>query len=258
MPTVQPTTVSTASQTSANFVVELGGISSDSFDSDAQASFRAVVSNNAGAVCGTSGARACTSTDVTINSYARRSISIDYSLQVSSSAAANSASTTLQAYMSSDAFGADLEAQGGGLLNVSSVTIISSTITSNGSSDDGLSDTTIIIIAVIVFQGVLVIVLLVVLVVRLRRKQQHEDLGKQVGSSRSCDTRVFAPLTLGSTMPGDTLGDKSDDHADSDQVDIDMGRDIRTSYDAPLDAAPLGYINNTDGCPDMKWDDKQT
>ena len=184
-------------------------------------------------------------------------------MQVSSSAAANSASTTLQAYMSSDAFGADLEAQGGGnslnactlfehplcglcfigLLNVSSVTIISSTITSNGSSDDGLSDTTIIIIAVIVFQGVLVIVLLVVLVVRLRRKQQHEDLGKQVGSSRSCDTRVFAPLTLGSTMPGDTLGDKSDDHANSDQVDIDMGRDIRTSYDAPLDAAPLGALD---------------
>ena len=187
-------------------------------------------------------------------------------MQVYSSAAADSASTTLQAYMSSDAFGADLEAQGGGnslnasilfehplcglccigLMNVSSVTIISSSIISNESSDGGLSNSTIIIIAVIVFQGVLVIALLVVLIVRWRRKQQHEDLGKHVGSSlspRSCDTRVSSPLALGSTMHGDTLGEKSDDHANSDQVDIDMGRDIRTSYDAPLDAAPSGALD---------------
>ena len=58
---------------------------------------------------------------------------------------------------------------------------------------------------------------------------------------------AFAPLALGSTMSGDTSAQRQDDHANSDQVNIDMGRatkiDIRTSYDAPLVAAPSGALD---------------
>ena len=69
-----------------------------------------------------------------------------------------------------------------GLLNISSVTIISPSIRSNESSDDGLSNTTITIIACAVGGGV---VLLIVLLERKRRKlvmgenQHAEGLGEK-------------------------------------------------------------------------------
>ena len=93
-----------------------------------------------------------------------------------------------------------------GLLNISSVTIISPSIRSNESSDDGLSNTTITIIACAVGGGV---VLLIVLLERKRRKlvmgeNQHaeglgekdyilfEDLGyKQVDEKASTELPVL-------------------------------------------------------------------
>lgn len=68
-----------------------------------------------------------------------------------------------------------------GLLNISSVTIISPSIPSNKNNGDGLSNTTITIIACAVGGGV---VLLIVLLEHKRRKlvmgeDQHEGLGEK-------------------------------------------------------------------------------
>merc|ERR1712086_823093 len=98
-PTVTPTTAPTMAY-SANFEVAIVGLASSDFDSTAQSSFKGVVSANAGSNCGSSGTSVCTSDDITIASYQRRTISVVFTVGMYSSDSADTAVSTLSSYMS--------------------------------------------------------------------------------------------------------------------------------------------------------------
>merc|ERR1712086_1051485 len=153
-PTVTPTTAPTMAY-AANFEVAIVGLASSDFDSTAQSSFKGVVSANAGSNCGSSGTSVCTSDDITIASYQRRTISVVFTVGMYSSDSADTAVSTLSSYMSSATFATDLVATGGGLASVSSTSVTSASTSNNNS--DGSSDTTTIIIVVCVVGAVVLL-----------------------------------------------------------------------------------------------------
>ena len=117
-PTVnnQPTVPPTSPPASANFNVQLTGMSLSDWDGTAELNFKTTVAANSGNFCGLSGTAICTSEDVFVTSAVRRAIAVEYKLMVSSAAAATSAASELTTYMGSSNFVSDLQETGGGML----------------------------------------------------------------------------------------------------------------------------------------------
>merc|ERR1711865_231896 len=145
----------------AAFSVELAGVIT--FNTSDQNAFKPVVAGNAGNICGsnTTSPRPCVSSDVTITGVSRRTVSVSFTINVASEAAASSAVTTLSAYMTSTNFVVDLQSSGSsGLSAVTGTTVTSATTVDNTSSDGSSSHTTIIIIVCVVVGTVLLIVII--------------------------------------------------------------------------------------------------
>merc|ERR1712195_209865 len=142
----------------AAFSVELAGVIT--FNTSDQNALKAVVAGKAGNICGsnTTSPRPCVSSDVTIPGVSRRTVSVSFTINVASEAAASSAVTTLSAYMTSTNFVVDLQSSGSsGLSAVTGTTVTSATTVDNTSSDGSSSHTTIIIIVCVVVGTVLLI-----------------------------------------------------------------------------------------------------
>merc|ERR1711865_612507 len=145
----------------AAFSVELAGVTT--FNTSDQNAFKPVVAGKAGNICGsnTTSPRPCGSSDVTITGVFRRTVSVSFTINVASEAAASSAVTTLSAYMASTNFVVDLQSSGSsGLSAVTGTTVTSATIVDNTSSDGSSSHTTIIIIVCVVVGTVLLIAII--------------------------------------------------------------------------------------------------
>lgn len=145
----------------ASFTVSLANMESATFNTEERNAFKTVVADNAGSICGSNAASACGLSDVTITQVSRRTVSVSYTINVASEAAASSAVTTLSAYMTSTDFAEDLRSSGSsGLSAVTSTTVTSATTVDNTSSDGSSSHTTIIIIVCVVVGTVLLIVII--------------------------------------------------------------------------------------------------
>jgi len=142
----------TASTTSGSYkitsTVSLAGIASSQFTAAAQSWFKAKVAA-AVATCGTDAATQCAANDVTIGSYSRRrDLAVTFSVALQSSAAATSAATTLNTYMTGGTFVTDLQActySSCSLTSITGVTVTSAavaTATSSSSTSSSSSTTT--------------------------------------------------------------------------------------------------------------------
>lgn len=120
-----PTAAPTAAQVSAAFYISLEGTASSSFSTSAQLGFKTVVASNSGSVCGVNGYSPCTSSDVTIITYSRRTLTVSFALDTESASSASSAYSSLTSYLVSNNFLSDLTTAG-------SVTATSSQIIFSG------------------------------------------------------------------------------------------------------------------------------
>jgi len=158
----------------ANFVIELIGLLSGDWDSATEVSFKTLITNAMGSICGADGSSACTSTDVTVSGVSRRDASVTYSVKAYSAGAAETAETALTTYMGTDAFVADLQAAGSNLASVTGASV-TSTSTSSAGGNSSSSDTTTIVAVCVVLGVVLVGVAVVVAVVMIRRRSAEES-----------------------------------------------------------------------------------
>jgi len=136
--TSAPTAAPTATTAAVSKSVTLVGITTAQFGTTQQTAFKTTVANNAGTVCGVTGAtRACTASDVALT-ISRRDVSVSYTLTVAATAS-TAAGSTLDAYTASSQFATDLTSAG---------VSVTSTSTSAAASDSESSDSTTILIAV--------------------------------------------------------------------------------------------------------------
>jgi len=156
----------------ANFVIELVGLLSGDWDSATEDSFKNLIANAMGSICGSDGSSACTSAEVTVSGVSRRSVSVTYSVKAYTASSAATAETTLTTYMGTTAFVADLQAAGG---NLAAVTGASVTSTSTSSAGGSSSNTTTIVVVCVVLGAVLLGVAVVVAVVVIRRRSVVEE-----------------------------------------------------------------------------------
>merc|ERR1712166_305747 len=157
-------------------VIELIGLLSGDWDSATEVSFKTLITNAMGSICGADGSSACTSTDVTVSGVSRRDASVTYSVKAYSAGAAETAETALTTYMGTDAFVADLQAAGSNLASVTGASVTStSTSTSSAGGNSSSSNTTTIVAVCVVLGVVLVGVAVVVAVVMIRRRSAEES-----------------------------------------------------------------------------------
>merc|ERR1711861_41647 len=131
-PTPAPTPAAAKATYKITASVKLAGITKAQFTTAAQTSFKEVVAANTGSICGTSGTAVCTSADVTIISFSRRSgLTVKFEIGVHSSAYA----TALKAKP--------------GLSGVTGVTVVSAPKASkaDGSKIAGASNMAVVTIA---------------------------------------------------------------------------------------------------------------
>jgi len=195
----------------ANFGVELTGISSADFDADAQNSFSTVVAANSGSICGSASASTCTSTDVSISSTTRRSVTVAFSLGVYSSDSASSAVTTLSAYMGSGNFATDLTASGAsGLAGITGTSVTSATTSSSSDSSSGLSTGAIVGIVVGCVSLIVVVAVIIYCAVFKGSKQNDCETDK---SNEDCSSNHKEANPIASVPEmGHVNPSKADDH----------------------------------------------
>jgi len=148
-PTPAPTPAAAKATYKITASVKLAGITKAQFTTAAQTSFKEVVAANTGSICGTSGTAVCTSADVTIISFSRRSgLTVKFEIGVHSSAKATAGAATLTSYVSSPAFATALKAKPG-LSGVTGVTVVSAPKASkaDGSKIAGASNMAVVTIA---------------------------------------------------------------------------------------------------------------
>merc|ERR1711904_379304 len=146
------TSVTTASTSTGSYSVSssvtLAGVTATQFNSESRAWFKSKAAAGAGSFCGSDGATACAAKDCSISSYSRRrDLSVTFSIAFQSSAAATSAATTLNTYMTGGTFVTDLTSctySSCSLSSVTGVTVTSAAVAtaSSSSSSSSSSSTT--------------------------------------------------------------------------------------------------------------------
>ena len=122
-----PTAAPTLAVVSAAFQITLSGTNSSSFSASEQSGFKLVIANSSGNVCGVDGSDVCSTSDVTIVSFSRRSLSVSFMLDTRSASSASSAYWALAAYIGSSSFFTDLVTAGS--VNATGVEIVTSSVT---------------------------------------------------------------------------------------------------------------------------------
>merc|ERR1711907_54473 len=210
----------------ANFVIELVGLLSGNWDSATEDSFKALIANAMGAICGTDGNSACTSADVTVSGVSRRDVSVSYSVKAYSATAAETVQTTLTTYMGPNAFVTDLQAAGGNLASVSSASVTSTSTSSTGGGSS--SNTTTLVVVCVVLTVVLLGVAVAVAVVMIRRRSESPttnaegevDLENQTNNAELqqplSPSKMQPPAILPGAQPAPAWGlEPSDKHVAS-------------------------------------------
>jgi len=118
---------------SVNFVVAMRGLTSDQFTPARQAVFNSVVATNAGDVCGSGCAIACTSDNIAVIAVAStrhtHCLSVTFALYTHSSNASATALRALSTYMGTSTFVKDLISSGGNMSSVTAITLTSVNVT---------------------------------------------------------------------------------------------------------------------------------